>query len=361
MTDSTPTPASAGATVAAAAQALDALDTAAPADDTSKRPDVAKEARLEGDEPTAEELAAAELAAEAAALDPAPKKTEEEDAAEKQAAEDAAQAAAQKAAERHSLKIDGEERQLTLDELKELASKGGDYTRKSQQNAEIRKQAETELAQHRTARQQYAEGLVKVKTALDAVFPAEPNWTQVRAERPDTYAQEFADFQVLKQNRDALTAEQNRVAQEEADDRLAQRAEILHSERERLHAAVPEFRDPVKGPELQAKMYVAAERYGFTHAQVDDTSSAALLLMLNDARKYHEIVAARKTLDVKLKAAAAAAAVAEPGSAKLPTAKPGSVRAAIPPNQKAAESALATLRQTHSLSDAAAALDAMDL
>ena len=355
MPDSTPTPASAGATVAAAAQEMDALDTAAEAADKSKS-DAVVPASTEGGDATAEELAAAELAALESEQHPV-EKTDEEKTAE----QDAAQAKAQKAAERHALKMDGKDVELTLDELKELASKGGDYTKKTQQAAEIRKAAEAELQEHRAARQQYGEGLAKVKSALEAMLPPEPDWTKVRAERPDTYPQEFADFQVQQKHLAALTAEQERVVQEEASDRLRQRAEFTAAERERFVAAVPEFVDPVKGPELREKIYTAAGRYGFTKEQVDDTSSASLLLMLNDARKYHEIVAARKVLDAKMKAAATAAAAVEPAGGKLPTAAPGGGRKAPTPDQKAAEVALASLRRTGSVSDAAAALDALDL
>jgi uncharacterized protein YifE (UPF0438 family) len=360
MPDSTMPSAQVEATVAAAARALDALDTAD--DEAAGKPKDAGSASAakEGSDLTAEELAAAEAAAQDSESRIPEPKTDEEKAAEAKAAEDAATAAAQKAAERYALKIDGEERQLTLEELKELASKGGDYTRKTQQIAEARKTAEAELQQHRAARQQYGEGLAKVQQALDAMLPPEPDWTKVRAERPDTYTQEFADYQILKQNRDALVAERNRVAQEEANDRLVQRAEFVRAEAERFAAAVPEFRDPVKGPELKAKIYAAAERYGFTREQVDDTTSASLLLMLNDARKYHEVVAAGKTLKEKQQAAAAVAR-ATPAAQPLPTAAPGGGHVAPTPKMKEAEGALSRLRQTHTIADAAAALDALDL
>ena len=170
----------------------------------------------------------------------------------------------------------------------------------------------------------------------------------------------FADWQQRKEHFAAIKTEQDRVVQEEAADRLKQRASLLTTERQKFIDAVPEFGDAAKAPALAQKLYAAAKLYGFSPEEVDNTPSSALLRMLNDARQFHEIRAAQKSLADKRAAAQAAEAKAT-ASGKHPAAAPGGPKGADVRASKKAQDAVDRLASTGSMDAATAALEALGM
>lgn len=333
-----------------------------------------KAAALEGGDETAKETAAAEakaaerdaeLAAKAAE-DEAAKSDEKKDEdvltpEEEAAAKEALEAEnAKRGAELHTVTVDGKEEKVTLDEALKGYMRQKDYTQKTQHAADLRKEAEAELQQTRTGRRQYAEGLQTVQKALETINGKEPDWAQVKAEHPNEYPQLFADWQVRKGEFAAINTELDRVAMEEAADRIKQRAALLTTERQKFVEAVPEFGDAAKAPALTQKLYAAAKLYGFSSEEVDNTPSSALLRMLNDARQFHEIRAAQKSLADKRAAAQAAEAKAT-ASGKHPAAAPGGPKGADVRASKKAQDAVDRLASTGSMDAATAALEALGM
>ena len=320
---------------------------------------------LEGGDETKEETAEAEkVAAEADAKAAAAAAAAEEEVltpeqeAEAKAALEAEEG--KRATETHTVVVDGKEEKVTLDEALKGYMRQKDYTQKTQHTADLRKEAEAELQQHRTARQQYAAGLETISKALETVSGKEPDWNQVRTEHPNEYPALFADWQQRKEQFAAISAEQDRVVREEATDRFKQRAALLKTEREKFVEAVPEFGDAVKAPVLAQKLYATAKLYGFSPEEVDNTLSSALLRMLNDARQFHEIRAAQKSLADKRAATQAADAKAA-ASGKHPAAAPGGTRGAETQSTKKAQAALEQLASRGSTDSAVAALEALGM
>ena len=68
----------------------------------------------------------------------------------------------------YTVKVDGKEIEVTLDELQKGYSRTQDYTRKTQQVAEIRKQVEAETAAIRAEREQYAQLLGALQQQLES-------------------------------------------------------------------------------------------------------------------------------------------------------------------------------------------------
>jgi hypothetical protein len=71
-----------------------------------------------------------------------------------------------------SVKVDGKEVEVTLDELQKGYSRTQDYTRKTQQIAEVRKQTEVELQAVRAEREQYAQLLSALESQVQQVGAA---------------------------------------------------------------------------------------------------------------------------------------------------------------------------------------------
>ena len=82
-----------------------------------------------------------------------------------------------------TVKVDGKEVEVTLDELQKGYSRTQDYTRKTQQIAEIRKQVEVETEAVRAERAQYAQMLGALQAQLQGA-ETQIDWDRLYQEDP---------------------------------------------------------------------------------------------------------------------------------------------------------------------------------
>jgi hypothetical protein len=181
--------------------------------------------------------------------------------------------------------IDGQETEVTEDEARLGYLRQADYTRKTQAVAETRKEAESERQQAREQRAQYLAHLEQVKQSMDAMIPKEPDWAALKAQGvPDAeIARAAANYQVFKQNRDNLVAEQKRVADEALEDQRRLREKTVTDEEERLFEALPEWRDPAKGKVERDKLVGWLTDQGFTKDQIGSVVDHRLVVSLYNA------------------------------------------------------------------------------
>ena len=219
----------------------------------------------------------------------------------------------------YDVKVDGEMREVTLDELKRDYSGQQAIQNRFQEAAQLKKQAEAEIQQA----QQYQQQLMQMYQQAQQGIMAPPQapsqelaqddpieYMQQRAKYEadvQVYQQQQAQYQALQQQQQQQTQEQERLFVEE-------QAKIIRDK-------IPELADPEKGQaHWQALMNVGRE-YGFSDAEIAATQDARYIEMANDAMKYRRILANRKKADAKSKKAkpvvkAGAKKVADPqGSA----------------------------------------------
>ena len=86
--------------------------------------------------------------------------------------------------DRYTVKVNGEEIEVTLDELLHGYSRQSDYTRKSQELAERRKATEALEQEIAAEREQYAELLPRMREQLQQQLQAEPDWDKLYEQNP---------------------------------------------------------------------------------------------------------------------------------------------------------------------------------
>lgn len=210
----------------------------------------------------------------------------------------------------------GQGDQRTVEELKrDLLA---DHTRKTMAAAEERKKYEAEAADARAKRQAYAERLTAVEEALKSFSAAEPDAAtldKLRKENPAEYAAVRADIQANRERLAVVQAEQERVRQ----DQLAEQAKLAEQrfaeERDKILAAVPEWKDPAKAEAAGRELVATAQQYGFTGPDIAaGFNDSRIVLLLRDAAAYRQLKA--KVPDTKKKVEALKAAT--PGAQKTP-------------------------------------------
>ena len=206
----------------------------------------------------------------------------------------------------YTVKVDGKPVRVTLKEALEGYARTQDYTRKTQELADHRKMVDQEITAARGEREQYAAVLNTLRERLgdDAGEPTQAQWDKLAAEYPERYATEYANYQRRKEARAAVTAEQDRLAGERGVEQKKVFHEFLDKQREALLEKLPAWKDPEKYKASSKAVFdFAKDTYGFTARELDQAYDHRVIVMAEDARKWHNLQAKAKAARVKLDAA----------------------------------------------------------
>lgn len=244
------------------------------------------------------------------------------------------------------VRVDGEDIDVTLDELLGGYSRTKDYTRKTQALAEQRKTVEAEATKAREQRAQYADVLEQAKNALDAMVPKEPNWQQLKTSvTPEEFTQTWDAWQQFKRRRDSITSEQERVVKAEAEDRNDRIREHMQTEYEKLLEAVPDWKDEAKAKTEREALVTYVRSLGVTEEEIGAVNDHRLVLLIRKAMQWDQLQAKKPATEVKVA-----------GKPKIKPAAPGaSGSRPRPPSEK--KRALEKLAKSGSVRDAAKAFE----
>ena len=252
--------------------------------------------------------------------------------------EDLIEEPSQEEPELHAVKVNGQERQVSLDDLKQDFS-GQKYIQQGMQDvANKRKEAEDVYTALNTERQQLAEIYQQLQNGGVAQAPTKPTKETFEAD-PIGYMQENIAYEEKKAEYDSQMAQLQNVSQQNSETQQYARKAFLQEQMQILQRDIPEFADEKKGQQLKDKLVnTGIKHYGYTTEEIGAITDSRAIKVLNDARKYQSIIAGKSKAEVKTKSAKP---VVKPGAKKTPT-----------PNAKIRSRQKAKLRETGSMEDA---------
>lgn len=192
-----------------------------------------------------------------------------------------------------TVKVDGKEVEVTLDELQKGYSRTQDYTRKTQQIAEARKQAEAELQEVRAEREQYAQLLGALQAQVQQAAQPQVDWDRLYQEDPIEWVRQR---EVMRENQEkaaAIQSEQQRLAQLSQQEQAQQRQALLAQEQEALVAAIPEWKDAKKAQAEKAMLVQFGQKVGFTPDELKNVIDHRAVVMLRKAALYDQMMSKR--------------------------------------------------------------------
>lgn len=192
-----------------------------------------------------------------------------------------------------TVKVDGKEVEVTLDELQKGYSRTQDYTRKTQQIAEARKQAEAELQEVRAEREQYAQLLGALQAQVQQAAQPNIDWDRLYQEDPIEWVRQR---EVMRENQEkaaAIQSEQQRLAQLSQQEQAQQRQALLAQEQEALVAAIPEWKDAKKAQAEKAMLVQFGQKVGFTPDELKNVIDHRAVVMLRKAALYDQMMSKR--------------------------------------------------------------------
>ena len=214
-----------------------------------------------------------------------------------------------------TVKVDGQEVEVTQDELINGYSRQQDYTRKTQELSQQRKtieQQQAELAQRDAI---YSQLLPKMEAQLKGELANEPDWNALYEDDPVGYVREKQLWDEKKEKLSAVSAEQQRLQQEAFAKQQEQIAKAVEYGNQRLLEIIPEWQNP----EVAAKEKAAISEYAikvleYTPQEIQQVYDYRALLGLRNAWLNSRTVEATK----KKPTQKAPARVARPGTTNRP-------------------------------------------
>ena len=283
-----------------------------------------------------------EISAEADVNDEVEEITEEEaeeiEASDSEDDEDQIEIASPEELETHSVKVNGQESQVTLEDLKQGYS-GQKYVQQGMQEvAAAKKEAEAVYEALTNERQQMADLYQQLQNGGFTPEPIKPTKEEFDAD-PIGYMQKNLEYEEAKANHDRQMAqlqqasEQNSVAQQNAKQAyLQEQMQILQKE-------IPEFADSTKASKLREQLVSTGKsQYGYTTEEISQISDYRAIKVLHDAMRYQDIISGKSKAKVKTQSAKP---VLKPGAKKMAT-----------PNAKVRSRQKAKLKGSGSIDDA---------
>jgi hypothetical protein len=287
-----------------------------------------------------------EISAEAEVADEV--EVEEEDVTEEEAEEieasnseddeDPIEEASQQEPERYSVKVNGQEEQVSLDDLKQGYS-GQKYVQQGMQDvAAKRKEAEDVYASLTKEREQMAQLYQQIQTGGIAQAPVKPTKELFDAD-PIGYMQQNLEYEEQMTSYNQQMAQLEQVSQQQSQAQQTAKQAFLQEQMQILQKDIPDFADSKKATALRERLVTAGtNHYGYSNDEISQITDARAIKVLYDAQRYQDIISGKSKAQVKTKSA-------------KPIMKPGAKKVATP-NAKIRSRQKAKLKDSGSIDDA---------
>ena len=202
-----------------------------------------------------------------------------------------------------TIKASGEEKEVTLDELKKSYQLGTDYTKKTQEVAEQRKIIEQEakaIIEARKVRDEYSSKLQAVENFLMSNNDTPEDLAAMSENDPIGYAKVVADMTLKKEKLQTIQAEKYRLAQEQQSERANQLQQFVQEEAQKLSVSLPEFSDKAKGEQVRNDIRSYGKKIGFTDAELSQVYDSRHVLVLHKAAQYDKLMSGKAGVKKKV-------------------------------------------------------------
>lgn len=199
-------------------------------------------------------------------------------------------------APRFKVKVDGQEIEVTQDELLNGYSRQQDYTKKTMELAEQRKQIEQTAAQVQAERQQYQNQLAQMSQALGQALHEQQNidWHALLENDPVEYLKQRHLFEQRQAAFGQAQAEQQRLADQAQRDNTVQMQTRLQDEHQALLAKFPEWKDEAKAKAEKEQVRKYLESSGYKPEEIGQAVDHRAIVLARKAMLFDQLIAQQK-------------------------------------------------------------------
>ena len=195
----------------------------------------------------------------------------------------------------YAVKVDGEEQEVTLDELLKGYSRQSDYTKKTQELSsdrrgmeELQQKYNSEMTQIQAERQQYTEYLNQiVENSMGGLDKyANLDWDRLKESDPIEYVTKREEYREAQEKIQAMRNEQANAQHRQAEESKQLHSNMVMEEHQKLVSAIPEWGEPEKQKELATDVRKYALSQGFSEEELSSLVDHRSVLVLMKAAKF---------------------------------------------------------------------------
>ena len=205
---------------------------------------------------------------------------------------------------KYRVKANGEELEVTLDELLNGYSRTADYQKKTQSLAEQRKAVEAErqkIDEAAKVRDTYAQRLQVIEQLLSTEDTE--NLAELKDSDPIAYAIKVAERSEKEKQLAAVRQERARVQQEQAQQQQQYIQRHVQAEQEKLKTLIPEFKDEAKAEVIRQDIRKYAKSIGFSDQELSQVYDSRAVQTLYKAMMFERLQNGKSALSKKVASA----------------------------------------------------------
>ncbi len=222
--------------------------------------------------------------------------------------------------ELYTLTVNGQDVEVTLDELKKGYSRQSDYTRKTEKLSQDRKSID-ELKNEYTRqneeakikRDQYEKQLQVLSEQLKSMQPS-IDMDRLYQEDPAEYVKQKAAQDRKKELEMSAKQEQDRILKEKQIESEKVYSQYLENERKLLAEKLPIYKDKEKAPQFIKNLTEYAKSIGYTDQEISMLVDHRAVVMLANAYRYDKM---KKNANLKNKKVTKVSKVVSSSSPKI--------------------------------------------
>ena len=208
----------------------------------------------------------------------------------------------------YTVKINGEDHEVTEDELIKGYSRQADYTKKTQELSQYRQQLDqaaqfyqTEVAATQEARQQYISSLAQgVQLSLSSLQEFENiDWERLKTEDKEEYLTKRDDFREAQNKVQQLQQTHAQESERQQAEQQQQFQNWAQTEHQKLVSILPDWGDPVKQKAIAGELREFAFSKGFAEEELAQLFDHRSILILMQAKAWEDDQKKVKTVKSK--------------------------------------------------------------
>lgn len=208
--------------------------------------------------------------------------------------------------ELYDVTVNGQMQKVNLDELKQGYSKGLDYTKKTMDLGDQRRNLETEkdtISKEKDEVSKLREEYAKKLSVVEQNLQVEDNidWVKLAQDDPSDYAIKKAEYDKKKDLQARIQNEQARVNEERKQEQEKVYQSFIQSENKKLIDKMPVFGDEKKVNKVMQDIGQFALKSGYTEQELNMLVDHRALITLYQAAKYDQLLQKKGLQDKKVK------------------------------------------------------------
>ena len=198
----------------------------------------------------------------------------------------------------YTVRVDGKDVEVTEDELLKGYSRQADYTKKTQELAEYRRQmdgamqqAQQEIQQTQQARAQYVDA---VEAAISTNYAhlqqfQHVDWERLKTEDREEYLTKRDDYRQAQEQIAELQNQHKAATEQQQAEMAEQHKRMWMEEHHKMSQILPEWRDDEKRMAISKAIGEYAVGQGYTKEELDTLVDHRSILMLMKAKAYDDV------------------------------------------------------------------------